>query len=523
MNSADDTTAFVDVYLNYLACDIQPTVSIDDCYTTCATDIIGMHMTANRGTPQKSIVRVFDEAFNKIGPLLTEKVVVRPSLQKGSMKLELKGKVPIASQKYEVSIQNEGDKTKMNPEIEFVNGKLFNLAATPSFVSFTTPEHPPVLVGAKAHLVATDQPLAFVSLMLHTEAKGFFDVVVEEEGKDVVIAVEFDELSLMGDSSTFVVVGEDRLLTHDTTYTIKSITPTPGTESPVVWMNDTISFHIPKSTYVPPKEPTPDPEDPEPEPEDPKKTLSPETKKLLSWLIPLVASLLVVLVIVIVILVLVNRRKTEAETLLKEMEDQADDRIDEKVEVETVAPDNTNAAIHAEAISHSNFGPNSSSFTTEVGSQQFSKNDTTSGLVEVMKCSGDFTVTTARMDTTLYSIIHTEKKELRNRAIGMQIVNGLKHVATHRGCLGLILWEIETGLVPSGEVDAIVAQKQSGTGIPPNMSDLHDEEFVAMLTRCLSVNPKERPTLTEVGEFLSSHQHESGIAESRYDMKTQVG
>ncbi|KAK2947937.1 hypothetical protein BLNAU_17164 [Blattamonas nauphoetae] len=209
------------------------------------------------------------------------------------------------------------------------------------------------------------------------------------------------------------------------------------------------------------------------------------------------------------------------------------------------------------------------------------------------------------MDNTLYSVIHTQKKEIQNRGIGIQIVNGLKEVVARRGwsdvltqlsphwilidtagnvqlklemnsneaeqvallaqkqrnpnatgaegeksgtdgmrwkapevaagngqvdghkasvfSLGLILWEIETGLVPYGEQNAIVAQRQSGTGITPKMSDLHDDDFVALLTRCLSVNPKERPTLTEVGEFLTSHKNESCVAESKNEMKAPDG
>ncbi|KAK2959865.1 hypothetical protein BLNAU_5062 [Blattamonas nauphoetae] len=289
----------------------------------------------------------------------------------------------------------------------------------------------------------------------------------------------------------------------------------------------------------------------------------------------------------IVILLVNSRRLAKSKLTQKEMEEQTDDRLDEKMEVDGLAPDNTNAEIHAEAISHSNFRPDHSLLPTEEGCQLSSKSDSLAELVEVMKCSGDFAVSTARMDTTLYSVIHTQKREIAKRSIGLQIVNGLKQVVDHRGwsdvltrlsshwilldsagnvhlklqmssneavqaallaqtqqnpnaverdgetsgvdglrwkapemaarsgqvdghkasvfSLGLILWEIETGLVPYGEVDAILAQKQSGTGIPPNLSNLHDEEYVTLMIRCLSVNPKERPTLTEVGEFLSSH------------------
>ncbi|KAK2945549.1 hypothetical protein BLNAU_19506 [Blattamonas nauphoetae] len=625
----EDASAFVDVHLNSFDCDEIPTLSIVDCFTTCTATSIGMRATAKAYSPEQSCTRIIHDSFDKIGPMLTEGVELSFDPLSGRMELEMKGKMPIASQKYQVTFRNDEDKTDVNGVIEFVNGKgtltspspsltldystsytitsivgivpssssslsntltfplaawVFNLASTPSFVSFTTPT-PPTLIEAKAQLVSTDKPLAIVSLLLSEEVKGSFEIVVEEEGKDVAITVAFDEPSKIGVSSGFVVVGEDRLLTHDTNYTIKSITRLTNSESPFVWMNETISFHIPKSSYVPPEEPeNPEPEDPvepKPEPEDPtdpkkgddKKAMLPGTKKLLSWLIPLVSSLLIALLLAIVIIVLLRRQKNKAETSLKELEERTDEQVDEKIEVEGFGPDHTNAQIPPQALSHSNFGPDNSLFPTKVGQPQSSKADALEYLVEVMKCSGDFAVSTTRMNTTLYSVIHTQKKDIGKRTIGVQIVNGLKQVVARRGqsdvltqlsshwilldsagnvqlkldmnsteaeqavllaqkqqdpnavgaegekggmdglrwrapevvagsgqvdgpnasvfSLGLILWEIETGLVPYGEVDAVVAQRQSGTGIPPNMSDVHDDEFVAMLTRCLSVNPKD--------------------------------
>ncbi|KAK2948004.1 hypothetical protein BLNAU_17040 [Blattamonas nauphoetae] len=132
MNSADDTTAFVDVHLNYLDSSNHPTISIEDYFTTCATNSIGMFMTANRYTPQETIVRVFDDEFNKIGSLLTEKVVAKPSQQSGRLELEVKCNMPIASQKCEVTVQKEGDTTQMSGEIEFVNGKGTLTSPSPS-------------------------------------------------------------------------------------------------------------------------------------------------------------------------------------------------------------------------------------------------------------------------------------------------------------------------------------------------------------------------------------------------------
>ncbi|KAK2944527.1 hypothetical protein BLNAU_20533 [Blattamonas nauphoetae] len=297
-----------------------------------------------------------------------------------------------------------------------VDGLTEEEVALSKIVTFITPAEsihiPPSLTDVSANIMKYKQQYAFLLL--------YFD-------REVIVV---DSPGTTAETEEFVVVGDDRILTHDTTYTIKSIITTPGSESMPVLMSDPISFHIPKSSYVP----TEEPENPEPQPEDPdKKAMSAEMKKLLGWLIPLIISLLVALIVIIVILVLVNRRKNRAEASLKEMEEQTEDRLDEKMEVEGLAPGNTNAEIHAEAISHSNFTPDDSLLQTEVPPQPGSKNDALGELVEVMKCSGDFAVSTTRMDTTLYSLIHTQKKELRKRMIGIQVVNGLKQVVAHRG------------------------------------------------------------------------------------------
>ncbi|KAK2948757.1 hypothetical protein BLNAU_16292 [Blattamonas nauphoetae] len=84
--------------------------------------------------------------------------------------------------------------------------------------------------------------------------------------------------------------------------------------------------------------------------------------------------------------------------------------------------------------------------------------------------------------------------------------------------LGLVLWEIETGQVPFGELDAVNAQRQSATGIGPKMDSLKNEEFIALIHRCVSVDPKQRPSFSEIGEFLYSHPDET-IGGSGNEMK----
>ncbi|KAK2956360.1 hypothetical protein BLNAU_8727 [Blattamonas nauphoetae] len=634
VNSGENSPCFIDVYLNFLDGHLRPTLSIADCFTTSASNSIGMLKTAYRGTPEESSDPMFDAAFNNIGPLLTEGVQLSFERLSGRMELEMKGKIPIASQKYEVTFQNNDDKTEMKTEIEFVDGKgtltspspslnlnfstsytvtsivgivpssssslsnvisfpltawAFNLDSNPSFFSFTTPT-PPTLVGAKAHLVLPDQPLAYISLMLSEEVKGSYEIVVEEEGKDVVVTVEFDESSLMGDSSHFIVVGDDRVLTHNTTYTIKSIAQSPGTGSPFVWMKETITFHIPPSVY------------------DAKKAKMAETKKLLSWLIPLIVCVCVALIVILVILVVLKRRRSKGKNVKSEMEEQEPVELEK---VEEFGVDCSNGVIRSDGMSHSAFASTEDHPSNKEATKENNKSQRDIECAEVMACSGDFAISAARMDSTLYSMIHKEHREIGKRVIGLQIVNGLKEVVAHRGwsdvltrlsshwilvdaegnvrlklemssseadaeaarqqrqkeqplpimeeneieiakgddentkpnnqtdvsgmdglrwrapevvsaeersgvksvdghkasvfSLGLILWEIETGQVPFGELDAVNAQRQSGTGTPPKMESLKDEEFISLIHRCVSVNPKERPTLTEVGEFLSSH------------------
>ncbi|KAK2950944.1 putative Protein tyrosine kinase [Blattamonas nauphoetae] len=67
--------------------------------------------------------------------------------------------------------------------------------------------------------------------------------------------------------------------------------------------------------------------------------------------------------------------------------------------------------------------------------------------------------------------------------------------------LGLILWEIETGLVPFGEVDASTAQRRLRTGERPKM-DTVSEEMQEIIDACLAQKPSDRPSLKTVLSLL---------------------
>ncbi|KAK2955922.1 hypothetical protein BLNAU_9082 [Blattamonas nauphoetae] len=64
--------------------------------------------------------------------------------------------------------------------------------------------------------------------------------------------------------------------------------------------------------------------------------------------------------------------------------------------------------------------------------------------------------------------------------------------------LGLVLWEIETGSVPFGEMDAVNAARQLETGILPNMVWVTDATLRETLISCLSLTPSDRPSCDQI-------------------------
>ncbi|KAK2955927.1 hypothetical protein BLNAU_9087 [Blattamonas nauphoetae] len=616
-------------------------VTINDCWTTTTPNSVGRYVSSfGPGRNSDYYVRGFLDAFSEMGPYLTHAVEMSLDVDLWRIDLRVEGKIPLKTQVYDVTVKETEGECEISGKLQFIDGVgslhpssnlnlnfsttytvtkivgvvaassslmmtndipitaeawAFNLAKTPDFLSFTTPSQPPTLVLSTAHLTDEAQPFAFLILIFDREVSGSYDVVVEERGKDERITVIIDGSSIEGKSQNFLVVGDDRVLTHDTTYTIKSIVPTEGSDTATtVWMNKTVTFHIPKSSF------------------DTKKTMSPEMKALLSWLIPLVACLLLALIILIVVFVLVYRRKKKNTQPSLEMEAQDQVQIEDKMEV--VDGGCTHNVIHTDGMSHSAFD-SSDDLPTFDRSREGVKSQTDAEWEEVMMCNGAFEILEAPMNDTLYTVLHKEHREIGRRAIGVQIVNGLKQVVATRGwsdvlthlsshwvlvdsagnvqlklqmnaseaeqeaaqtqsqkpqsnkdmegsqnrtveisqeapsdksgidglrwrapevvgskggqvdghkaavfSLGLVLWEIETGHVPFGELDAVNAQRQSGTGTGPKMDTLKNEEFVSLIRRCVSVDPEQRPTLTEVGEFLISHPDET-VGGSRNEMK----
>ncbi|KAK2948410.1 hypothetical protein BLNAU_16665 [Blattamonas nauphoetae] len=67
--------------------------------------------------------------------------------------------------------------------------------------------------------------------------------------------------------------------------------------------------------------------------------------------------------------------------------------------------------------------------------------------------------------------------------------------------LGLVLYEIETEMVPFGEIDGVNAHRQLGTGARPKMENIPDE-MKELISSCLNVNALERPSLDTISEKL---------------------
>ncbi|KAK2943991.1 hypothetical protein BLNAU_21080 [Blattamonas nauphoetae] len=69
--------------------------------------------------------------------------------------------------------------------------------------------------------------------------------------------------------------------------------------------------------------------------------------------------------------------------------------------------------------------------------------------------------------------------------------------------LGLVLWEIETGLVPFAEQDGVNAHRNLSIGIMPPMEGI-GEKMKELIEECLSVNPADRPSIDSIISRLSS-------------------
>ncbi|KAK2952576.1 hypothetical protein BLNAU_12404 [Blattamonas nauphoetae] len=69
--------------------------------------------------------------------------------------------------------------------------------------------------------------------------------------------------------------------------------------------------------------------------------------------------------------------------------------------------------------------------------------------------------------------------------------------------LGLVLFSIETGQVPFGEIDALSTHRQLSSGLLPLMELVSSEEMVEMITKCVSPVAKNRPSLSEIESFLA--------------------
>ncbi|KAK2943660.1 hypothetical protein BLNAU_21408 [Blattamonas nauphoetae] len=64
--------------------------------------------------------------------------------------------------------------------------------------------------------------------------------------------------------------------------------------------------------------------------------------------------------------------------------------------------------------------------------------------------------------------------------------------------LGLVLWEMETELVPFGEIDAVSAHRQLACGVELQLGKIQDSSVRELISQCLHVEPEQRPTLKDI-------------------------
>ncbi|KAK2948772.1 hypothetical protein BLNAU_16307 [Blattamonas nauphoetae] len=192
MKFEENATKFTDVAIMCTFFKDTLTFKIDDCSSTVSPDSSGMILRGafNESSGLNNPERVLDPLFHNIGPLLTAKPTGRVNEQTGKIELEMKGMTPPISQEYEVILKvkwrrketrlrmlfldgtgtivspsavdlkyntgctiisivgvvpepSSSSSSRMTNDIEVpVAAWVFNLGATPDFLSFTTPRSP---------------------------------------------------------------------------------------------------------------------------------------------------------------------------------------------------------------------------------------------------------------------------------------------------------------------------------------------------------------------------------------------
>ncbi|KAK2944861.1 hypothetical protein BLNAU_20204 [Blattamonas nauphoetae] len=287
---------------------------------------------------------------------------------------------------------------------------------------------------------------------------------------------------------------------------------------------------------------------------------SESVKENMKWWLPLVIVLVCLFVLIVIVAVILWRRK-QKKGLANNMEEMAIQQIDE----EKVIMDefNENPANSARAIASSAQLKTDSGIDNTHLDQ--ARGISISNFVEVVVCGDGYEMSTANETDTLYSALHSKDstRELCKLSVQQQIARGLVSLAqvkpvvdimtklsshwvlfdgqgriclkTRSGdeksnqefqrwmapevanvnaatvttqaepaavfSLGLVLWEIETGLVPFAEVDEQTAQRRLRLGEKPNMEKV-SEEMQAIIDSCLTLDASQRPSLKTVSSLL---------------------
>ncbi|KAK2955192.1 hypothetical protein BLNAU_9921 [Blattamonas nauphoetae] len=306
-------------------------VSISDCWTTTIQKSVGMYTTTNLGYANQEYHRVDHPAFQRMGPFLTQKVEATFDLESWSFGLIVKGRVPLESQIYQVTMtEEEKGGAEITGQLQFSDG-----------------------VGSL--VPSSNLNLKFSATYTITSIVGI-----------VPTSSELNSIPVTAEAWAFNLAGP-----------IEQYSFTTPTQPPSLLVS---TAHLTDAE--------------EPEQEGPKKSQLPqEMKTLLSWLIPLGACLLLALLVAIFVIVLLRRRqKKNAEPAQKEMEAQNHIDFDEKMEV--LSDDQTKDILHTDGRSHSAFDSSSilpSTFNPITHGVK-SMSETIGDLVEVMACSGAFEV-----------------------------------------------------------------------------------------------------------------------------------
>ncbi|KAK2940196.1 hypothetical protein BLNAU_24890 [Blattamonas nauphoetae] len=248
--------------------------------------------------------------------------------------------------------------------------------------------------------------------------------------------------------------------------------------------------------------------------------------KALKWLIPLIVGIIVAIIILsIIVCVLWHRRnKKNSKEKLSEMGETM--TFDDEFKVDNVPLEMTDRAHHssfdtpttanlirptetkmfdAKRANDADEADRDAQYpqylqNEEISLQKMNGEIGTRGCCDDLQSAAPAIPKSNDQPTTIDDERNDAKEQRGDRWRAPEVVNQQQNIKVEKAAvfsLGMMLWEIEKGEVPFRDLSNIDAQRQIGSGHVPSMDGI-PQSLSKLIENCLSIDPKDRPTLDEL-------------------------